>query len=110
MTTWRLMKKAAQVAAACVFAVCVLAGAARAADEVRVRGIIFESAQGMLMETEEGDVLHLVGMGLEEYAESVALVTGAITVTDGGDEVFVVTSVRPDDEAEPGDAGHNNIQ
>jgi hypothetical protein len=110
MTTSRLMNRAALVAAACVFAACVLAGAARAADDIRVRGIIFESAQGMLMETEEGDVLHLVGMGLEDYAESVAVVTGAITVTDGGDEVFVVTSVRPDDEAEPGGAGRDNLQ
>ena len=49
-------------------------------------------------------------MGLEDYAETVALVTGAITVTDGGDEVFVVTSVRPDDENEPGDAGRDNLQ
>ena len=63
MTAWRLMKRAALAAAVCIVAACVLAGAARAADDVLVRGIIFESAQGMLMETEEGDVLHLVGHG-----------------------------------------------
>ena len=110
MTTSRLMNRAAQVAATCVFAACLLAGGARAMDEVRVRGIIFENAQGMLMETEEGDVLHLVGTGLEDYVESVAVVTGALMVTDGGDEVFVVSSVRPDDESEPGGVGRENIQ
>ena len=99
MNILKMMLKTAVVPA---LAVLLLAGYVHAAEDIMVRGIVFESERGMLMETEEGDILRLIGEDLELYVESIVYATGTITVMDSGEEVLMVTSIEPDGEAPAG--------
>lgn len=97
-----ILKILLKTAVAPALAALLIAGSVHAAEDILVRGIVFESERGMLMETEEGDILQLIGEGLEQYVENVVYVTGTIMVMESGDEVFVVTSIEPDGDAVAG--------
>lgn len=77
----------------------VLAAQGESSKTVSVHGLILDSEMGAVLEADNGDVYFLEGPDMSAHYDTLATVTGVLTLDEGGNRYIDVTGVAPDLES-----------
>ncbi|WP_461210176.1 hypothetical protein [Desulfocurvus sp. DL9XJH121] len=72
-------------------------------EEFVVRGYVFQSERGLMLESEASEIFGLAGLDMEPYVDAVVTVVGTIEENANGEDILHVSHVLPDDETNSGD-------